>query len=79
MKKLKTGVFWFTNDLRLHDNPALMQASLSVGELLRVCVVDYAWRSSSQYSQTNVGQSSDRFLWESLNALGHSPRRIGQR
>ncbi|MFT4614865.1 MAG: deoxyribodipyrimidine photo-lyase, partial [Bacteroidia bacterium] len=56
MKKLKTGVFWFTNDLRLHDNPALMQASLSVGELLRVCVVDYAWRSSSQYSQTNVSQ-----------------------
>lgn len=79
MKQLKTGIFWFTNDLRLHDNPALIQASLLVDELLCVYVIDYPWRSSSTYSQSNISPSSDRFLWESLGALESNLRRVGQR
>lgn len=78
MKQLKTGVFWFTNDLRLHDNPALMQATLLVDELLCVYVIDYAWQSSSHYSQANVSQNSRRFLYESLNDLASSLKEIGQ-
>lgn len=79
MKQLKAGIFWFTNDLRLHDNPALMRASLLVDELLCVYVIDRTWRSSSQYSQTNNCQNSDRFLRESLIDLGKNLKNIGQR
>jgi deoxyribodipyrimidine photo-lyase len=78
MKQRKTGVFWFTNDLRLHDNPALMQATLLVDQLLCVYVIDHAWQSSSQYSQAKVSQNSRRFLYESLNDLANSLKKIGQ-
>ena len=34
-----TSVMWFRRDLRLHDNPALLEA-LSVGEVLPLFVLD---------------------------------------
>lgn len=79
MKKIKTGIFLFTNDLRLHDNPALMQANVLVDELLCVYVVDPWWRSSNQYSQSVVSQNAERFLRESLVDLDNSLGRLGQR
>ncbi|MFT5610142.1 MAG: deoxyribodipyrimidine photo-lyase [Arenicella sp.] len=78
MKQLKTGIFWFTNDLRLHDNPALMQANSLLDELLCVYVIDHRWRSSSHYSRGNISQNTDRFLHESLSDLDNSLRQIGQ-
>jgi deoxyribodipyrimidine photo-lyase len=78
IKQSKTGIFWFSNDLRLHDNPALTQASKLVDKLLCVYVVDYGWQSSSFYSQANVSQNSRRFLRESLSDLASSLKEIGQ-
>jgi deoxyribodipyrimidine photo-lyase len=79
MTQQKTGIFWFTNDLRLHDNPALMRASSTVDELLCVYVIDCPWHLSRQYSQANKSKSSDRFLHESLNDLDKRLKNIGQR
>jgi len=61
MKQLKTGIFWFKNDLRLHDNPALMWANSLVDELLCVYIIDNSWRSDSKYSVAGASQSSERF------------------
>ena len=79
MKNLKTGIFWFTNDLRLHDNHALTKASLQVDHLLCVYIVDFEWRSSNQYSLVDAGKNSASFLSESLNALDNALKVIGQR
>jgi deoxyribodipyrimidine photo-lyase len=78
MKQLKTGIFWFTNDLRLHDNAALMQASSLLDELLCVYVIDHGWQSSSLYWRGNKSQNAERFLRESLSDLDNSLRQIGQ-
>lgn len=79
MKQLKAGIFWFTNDLRLHDNPALMRANLLVEELLCVYVIDRPWRLSSQYLKANNSQNSNQFLYESLIDLDTNLKSIGQR
>lgn len=79
MKRRSTGVFWFTHDLRLHDNPALMQTKLLVDELICVYVMDYAWQSSSLYQQANVSAPSRRFLLESLSDLSNNLQALGQR
>lgn len=79
MKEIKTGLFLFTNDLRLHDNPALMRANLLVDELLCVYVIDRPWRLSSQYLKANNSQNTDQFLHESLIDLDKSLKNIGQR
>ena len=79
MKQQKTGIFWFTNDLRLHDNPALMRTESSVDALLCIYVVDHSWRSSSLYSTGSSTKSSKNFLVESLIDLDNSLRSIGQR
>ena len=79
MKRVKTGVFWFTHDMRLHDNPALMQAKLLVDELVCVYVKDYAWQTSSLYQQPHVSASPQRFLDESLGDLASNLAKIGQR
>ena len=79
MKQHKTGIFWFTNDLRLHDNPALMRAASSVDALLCIYVIDYRWRSSSQYPKVSANQNQTQFLRESLIDLDSNLKTIGQR
>ena len=79
MKKTKTGIFWFTNDLRLHDNPALMSAKTLVDSLLCIYVIDSSWMSSNQYSLSKRGNASLVFLHESLNDLDNRLQTIGQR
>jgi deoxyribodipyrimidine photo-lyase len=79
MKQLKIGIFWFTNDLRLHDNPALMRANSLLDSLLCIYVIDRGWRSSNYYSRANISQNSERFLHESLSDLDNSLRQIGQK
>jgi len=78
MKELTTGIFWFTNDLRLHDNPALKQAKLLVDQLVCVYIVDFSWRLSSKYYVSNHKHNSFEFLNESLTDLAESLKSIGQ-
>ena len=39
---MTTGLFWFTNDLRLHDQPALWKLQ-SVDKLICVFCLDPQW------------------------------------
>jgi len=79
MKQRKTGIFWFTNDLRLHDNSALVQASAVVDELLCIYIKDQEWHSSNHYSCATAFKKSDVFLRESLDCLNLSLKSLGQR
>jgi len=78
MKQQKTGIFWFTNDLRLHDNPSLMRANTLVDELVCIYIIDFDWRGSNQYSQKSKNYHSSIFLRESLSDLDRNLKRLGQ-
>lgn len=71
-------LYWFTRDLRLHDNAALLAASKS-DLLLCVFVVDPRWFRSGPFQSRAMGDHRWRFLWQSLMALERSLRPIGQR
>ncbi|WP_244325664.1 deoxyribodipyrimidine photo-lyase [Shewanella aestuarii] len=73
------GVYWFTNDLRIHDNPLLQRASVEVDAL--ICVYCYPELSPflRQYAQeAKLGYSRQLFLNQSLDNLNESLSRLSQ-
>lgn len=80
MTDKKTGLFWFSNDLRLHDNPALMRTNSSVDELFCVYLsLNNLNLLSMPYSQTRSGEHQKQFLHQSLDNLDQSLSAMGQR
>jgi deoxyribodipyrimidine photo-lyase len=73
-----TGLFCFTNDLRLHDNPALMRANLLLDELSCVYISGIVTGQSSPFSMTNPGQPKKQFLQQSLIDLERNLSGVGQ-
>lgn len=74
------GLYWFTNDLRLHDNPLLLRASAEVDML--ICIYCYPKVSSylKQYAQEpEFGFAKQQFLDESLHCLNLSLNALNQR
>ncbi|MDX1598772.1 MAG: DASH family cryptochrome [Marinobacter sp.] len=71
-------LYWFTRDLRLHDNTALLAASRS-DMLLCVYVVDPRWFLPGPFQCKAMGTHRWRFLWQSLMALERGLRPLGQR
>ena len=75
----RTGLFWFTNDLRLHDNPALQRAVASVDSLVCVYVLESRSVSPSSYSAPTMGQPRYQFLRQSLLELQRDLQKLGQK
>lgn len=71
-------LYWFTRDLRLHDNAALLAASKS-DLLLCVYVVDPRWFQPGPLQSKAMGRHRWRFLWQSLITLERNLRHLGQR
>jgi len=71
-------LYWFTRDLRLHDNAALLAASRS-DMLLCVYVVNPKWFAPGPFQCKTMGEHRWRFLWQSLMTLERSLRALGQR
>lgn len=71
-------LFWFSRDLRLHDNPALLQAAQS-DMLLCTYVVDPDWFRPGPFQSRAMGAHRWRFLWQSLMALEEGLNALGQR
>jgi deoxyribodipyrimidine photo-lyase len=71
-------LYWFTRDLRLHDNAALLAASKS-DLLLCVYVVDPRWFQPGPLQSKAMGEHRWRFLWQSLIGLERNLRHLGQR
>lgn len=63
-----TTLYWFTQDLRLDDNPALIRAAQS-DALLCVFCVDQRWFSPHRYHISSMGTHRWHFLQQSLAEL----------
>jgi deoxyribodipyrimidine photo-lyase len=73
------GLYWFTNDLRVDDNRALLYASEKVEQLLCVAIVDPVWFKPNRYGQRSIGDYRWQFLSETLTDLRCSLESQGQR
>ena len=73
-----TGLYWFTNDLRLDDNLALAQTAARVNQMLCVYVVDPAWFTPNRYGQKSMGNCRWRFLQQTLVDLTQALEAFGQ-
>ncbi|MBO9482210.1 DASH family cryptochrome [Salinisphaera sp. G21_0] len=62
-------LFLFTNDLRLSDNRALLQAAASCKHLVCVYCVDPAWFKPGRYQSRVMGEHRWRFLREGIQQL----------
>ena len=63
---MHTALYWFSNDLRLADNPALAHVMSQSKQLAVLYVVDPAWVEARNYNQRLVGERRYAFILESL-------------
>ena len=75
----KTALLWFDQDLRIHDQPALMRATEGYDHLICVYCHDPALLSNNRYSVPNLSVNRLRFLEQSLRALDEQLQTYGQR
>ncbi|MBY5991725.1 DASH family cryptochrome [Ferrimonas balearica] len=75
---MKRTLFWFRQDLRLDDNPALLEAADGSDELLCLYCIDPAWFRPGRYQSRPVGARPWRFIRESLEDLAVALRGLGQ-
>jgi deoxyribodipyrimidine photo-lyase len=72
------GLYWFGNDLRVHDNVALLKAAAEVDYLLCVYCLDPQWLSPNQYGLAIMSANRWRFLKASLLDLDKQLHKLGQ-
>jgi len=70
------GLFCFSNDLRLHDQPGLLQASQEVDALICVYVMDPRIVNANQYGLVGLSDHRQRFLKQSLMVLDQQLGRL---
>jgi len=73
----KTGLYWFRNNLRLRDNPSLVQAVKSCDNLLPVYVINEKLLGSSKLGFASGGPFRMKFLHECLADLKRELQEIG--
>eukprot|EP00889_Picochlorum_renovo_P005776 jgi/Picre1/32806/NNA_008136.t1 len=69
-----SSIVWFRKGLRLHDNPALLEAAQDVDHLYPVFVLDPHFMNPEK-----IGVNRIQFLLESLKDLHESLRARGSR
>ena len=69
-------VYWFRNDLRLHDNEALARA-VSLGNVTPVYVIDNRNFEPTTIGYKRTGKYRAKFLLESLTDLQQNLQKIG--
>lgn len=69
-----TGLYWFTHDLRLDDNPGLTRAARECDRLLCVYAFDPAWEQPGRWYSRHLGRARRQFLQQSLRDLRDSLR-----
>ena len=77
---MNTMVYWFRNDLRLHDNPAFHQAAALAGTLLPVYCLDSAsaiHNGEPRWGVMQLGIHRQRVLFDSLIDLDTQLRAMG--
>ncbi len=76
--KNKRAILWFRNDLRLHDNEALLDAIKHAEELIPVFVFDErVFLSKTSFGFPKTGKYRTKFLIESIHALKKTLQELG--
>lgn len=70
-------LYWFRNDLRLHDNEGFLKATQKAGELIPVFVFDPRVFEKTSLGFRKIGVYRTRFIRESVAALRDSLRAKG--
>ena len=74
----KIGIVWFRQDLRVHDNEALIDALDSCEQIVPVFVFDTrVFAGKTKYGFPKTGTHRARFIIESVKDLQHSLRQLG--
>ncbi|QDZ19648.1 cryptochrome/DNA photolyase [Chloropicon primus] len=71
----KRSLVWFRKGLRVHDNPALLEASQSAAEVYPVFVLDPSIDPTED--GVKIGANRAQFLLESLEDLDQSLKKLG--
>lgn len=74
---MATVILWIRNDLRLDDNPALVEAARNATHLVPVHVIDPAQYGTTRSGLPRCASYRARFQVESLAAMRESLRAIG--
>ena len=70
-------IYWFRNDLRLQDNPALAQACQTATHLLPVFCHDPALDAETPWGFTRAGEHRRQFLKDTLADLSQQLTALG--
>lgn len=74
----KKGIYWFTTDLRLDDNPALKLAAEAMDQLIFIYCIDTPTRLSHLQVGHSLSENRQNFLRASLNDLNTQLKALGQ-
>jgi deoxyribodipyrimidine photo-lyase len=74
---MKTSIVWFRNDLRLHDNEALVSAINNSDQVLPIFVFDEKYWAQSKFGHVRTGSFRTRFIIESIENLRQNIRAKG--
>lgn len=74
----KVGLYCFTNDLRLHDQPALSKAASDVDQLICYYLHTTAWSQHARDMSDALGAARQNFLNQSVDDLSQQLRVLGQ-
>ena len=75
---MKRSILWFRNDLRLHDNEALVDALAHNDEVLPLYIVDpRMYDGMTSYGLPRTGKFRKRFILESLHDLRANLQALG--
>lgn len=77
----RTFVYWFRNDLRLHDNPALVDAcdKASQHQATLALVVCLPEEKRTRWGFSRLGPHRRKYLAETVRELSEACARLGQR
>lgn len=74
----RLGLYWFNNDLRVHDQPLLVQAANQCQQLICLYCLPPDWFHPNRYGLRSMGQQRWRWLWQSLQDLQQQLQQRGQ-
>lgn len=75
----KPVIYWFRNDLRLHDNPSLLKAVETEKPVVPVYILDDSLLSQHPLGINRMGEHRKNFLFETLLNLSESVQQAGNR
>ncbi|MFD1628544.1 DASH family cryptochrome [Pseudopedobacter beijingensis] len=73
----KTILVWFRNDLRIHDNEILIEATLKSSQIIPVYIFDPRYYTETPFGTKKTGVLRAKFTIESVSDLRSSLKNLG--